>query len=333
MNVLLVGRMAAAGADLLDEQLARLGVTASVKVVPEPVGSDDAIAAYAGADVIVGGPIDKTAVRAARRLKLFHVFRGGADGLGLELLGPEVQVANTYHHQKSIADFVLMAILIQARRGCQRDRQLRRGDWTGSAVWAEPPEADVLDGKMLTIVGLGRIGGQIAARARAFGLKICGVSSRMDDEARALVGSVVPYERLRDVLPESDWVVACCRLSSATTGLFSHAEFAAMKESAFFINVARGTVVDEKALYESLATKRIAGAAIDVWYQYPTRRDETRFPSAYLIHELPNVFLSPHCSSWTRHMLSSRVIDVAENIRRVAAGEPLLNALTEGSRS
>jgi phosphoglycerate dehydrogenase-like enzyme len=94
-----------------------------------------------------------------------------------------------------------------------------------------------------------------------------------------------------------------------------------MKPTAILVNVARAPIVDEDALYAALAEKKIAAAALDVWYRYPSAPGPT-FPSRHPFHELPNVLMTPHVSGWTDGMMESRAALVAGNIRRVARGEP-----------
>jgi phosphoglycerate dehydrogenase-like enzyme len=97
-----------------------------------------------------------------------------------------------------------------------------------------------------------------------------------------------------------------------------------MKQTAYLVNVARAPIIDEVALYEALAAKRIAGAALDVWYRYPAGPGET-MPSAQPFHTLDNVLMTPHASGWTEGMLDARAALIAENIARTARGEAPLN--------
>ena len=97
-----------------------------------------------------------------------------------------------------------------------------------------------------------------------------------------------------------------------------------MKRSSILINVARGEIVDQAALYRALASGRIAGAALDVWYRYPVDAGTTR-PSDAPFHELANVLMTPHISGWTEGMLQARSKVIAENAARIATGEPPLN--------
>ena len=101
-----------------------------------------------------------------------------------------------------------------------------------------------------------------------------------------------------------------------------------MKSTVFLINVSRAEIVEEDALYEALAQRSIAGAALDVWYRYPREAVRTA-PATRPFHELPNVLMTPHVSGWTDGMLEARAKLIAENIRRVANGETPLNLVTE----
>jgi phosphoglycerate dehydrogenase-like enzyme len=131
-------------------------------------------------------------------------------------------------------------------------------------------------------------------------------------------------ERLPALLAESDAVVLSLPLSADTEGMIGAAELRAMKPSAVLVNVGRGRVVAEQPLYEALRDRAIAGAAIDVWYSYPTAGNAAE-PSRYAFGDLDNVLLTPHISALTADTYRARVRDIAANISRLAAGEPLEN--------
>ena len=100
-----------------------------------------------------------------------------------------------------------------------------------------------------------------------------------------------------------------------------------MKPSAFIVNVARGALVNEKALYEACRHRRIGGAAIDTWYRYPTDGKVSSDPSNMPFRELENVIMTPHGSGWTHALLPRRCRLIAQNLDRLARGEPLLNVV------
>ena len=133
-------------------------------------------------------------------------------------------------------------------------------------------------------------------------------------------------ERLEHVLRASDYLAITLSLSPETRGILDARRLSLMKRSAYLINVARAEIVEEKALYEALCSRRIAGAALDVWYRYPTAAGAV-MPSAEPFHSLDNVIMTPHVSGYTEGTLDARANLIAENIDRVARGEPPLSAV------
>jgi phosphoglycerate dehydrogenase-like enzyme len=185
-------------------------------------------------------------------------------------------------------------------------------------VWPE------LAGKTLGILGYGRIGQAVARRARAFDMKVCAIRRnvrRPTDDDLAFLGGA---DAIDEVIGRSDYVLLSMPASPDTIGFMDRRRLSLMKSTAFLVNVARAEIVDERALYEALAARRMAGAALDVWYRYPREAGLT-FPATCPFHELPNVLMTPHVSGWTDGMLEARAKLIAENIRRVAVGETPLN--------
>jgi phosphoglycerate dehydrogenase-like enzyme len=265
------------------------------------------------AEVLVGGPVSRRMIEQAPRLRLVHSSGAGYDGIAIDALGDAVALCNVFHHERAIAEFVIMTMLALDRDLFRQDRNLRQGAWDGSCV-AGPPRAAELGGRTLGILGYGHIGKEVARLAAAF-----------DMEIRSLRGSH-SREDLEALLAGSDFLVVACPLSAQTRGLIGAAELALMRSSASLINVARGEVIDEAALYEALCNRRIRSAAIDVWYQYP-RDGGTRMPSRFPFDKLENVILTPHSSGWTERAVTLRFRDIAANIGRLAAGEPLCSVV------
>jgi phosphoglycerate dehydrogenase-like enzyme len=136
---------------------------------------------------------------------------------------------------------------------------------------------------------------------------------------------------LDHLLEAADFVVVACPLSEATRGLIGKAELDRMKPGAVLINVARGPIVDEDALFAALRARRIGGAALDTWYRYPEGDDPALRPSRHPFHEQGNVVMTPHCSGWTEGLMARRFALICDNLERLQAGRPLLNQVHPAS--
>jgi glyoxylate reductase len=217
---------------------------------------------------------------------------------------------------ESTADLTWALMLAVARRVAEGDAYVRSGAWPG---WAPTQMlgADV-SGKVLGIVGMGRIGRAVAQRAAGFNMRICYTSRT----AHAPDRPVAHWERrtFSELLCDSDFVSLHVPLTADTQHLIGPAQFALMKPSAFLINTSRGPVVDEAALVSALLQRRLAGAALDVFEQEPAFHSSLR--------ELRQVVLLPHLGSAT---LATRVrmgMICLENITAVLAGTSAPNQVT-----
>ena len=264
---------------------------------------------------------------AAPRLRLVQVPGAGLDRIDRSALRPGVRLANAYGHEAGIAEYILGAMLALTRAFGRLDAKLRQGLW--ESQWAvgtpTPPLWPELAGKTLGILGFGHIGEALARRARAFDMQVLAIR-RQAQEAPDGVTFVGGLERLDEVLQRADHLAVTLSLSAATHHLLDDRRLRLMKPTAFLINVARAEIIDEAALYQALAAGRLAGAALDVWYRYPTTGQPT-LPAAHPFHELDNVIMTPHISGWTEGMLEARAKLIADNIERTARGELPLNLI------
>ena len=286
------------------------------------------VARLSDVDVLVTLAFNREMAAAAKKLKLVQVPGAGLDRIDRSALPVGAVLANVYGHEVGIAEYVVGAMLTLTRSFCRIDASLRRGAW--ESQWgvggSPPPPWPELAGKTLGILGYGRIGQALARRARAFDMEVCAIRrdvARSQADGLALLGGL---EALDDVLRRADYLAVTLSLNEQTRGLLGERQFALMKPTAVLINVARADIVDEDALYRALADRRIAAAALDVWYRYPTGPEPT-LPARRTFHELPNVLMTPHVSGWTEGMLQARAALIAENIERTARGEPPLNLI------
>jgi len=198
--------------------------------------------------------------------------------------------------------------------------------WRTSWVQGGAPHGEVR-GSTLGIVGYGRVGREVARRAAPFGCRIL-AANRTPREPEPGVEGVVPLADIDRMLPECDTVALCTALGPETTGLIDARRLSLMRSKAFLINIARGQVVDEDAIYSALRDRTIGGAALDVWWQYPNATEPGQRGSRHPFHELPNVIATPHNSGWTSGMVERRWNEIAENINRFVRGAPVINLVT-----
>lgn len=280
------------------------------------------------AEVLVSMGFTHAMADAAPRLKLVQVPGAGLDRIDRRALRPGVHLANAYGHEAGIAEYVIGTMLALTRSFHRLDQKLKVGEWESQwAVGAPAPALwPELAGKTLGILGFGHIGEALARRAAAFDMKVCAVRRQAQATVPRRVEFVDGPERLDELLGRSDFVAITLSLSPETRGLLDARRIGLMKSTAYLINVARAEIVDEQALYGALAGGSLAGAALDVWWRYPTVPGNM-MPSNAPFHTLGNVIMTPHVSGWTEGMLEARSNVIAENIARVARGEPPLNAV------
>ncbi len=297
---------------------------AEIAVLPDVLAAESDREAYELAEVIIGVRFDATLPR-PETLRLFHVPGAGYEGVDLAAVPASAVVCNCFGHEQAIAEYVMAALLMRHAPLGDADRRLRNRDW---AYWAGAPERvhDELAGKTMGLLGFGHIGKAIAARAKAFEMRVH-VANRSAVGTSALVDRSFTLDRLRQFWGSADFFVVSLPLAAETRGIVDANAFAAMRSTAVVINVGRGPTINEKALYDALKSERIAGAVIDAWYNYPSP-DQTRVrPSTLPFHDLTNVVMTPHMSGWTSGTIRRRQRTIADNIARRVSGQPCINVV------
>ena len=278
------------------------------------------------ADVFVGSFFTVDMVRAAERLRLIHVAGAGTDRIDFAALPPDVQVCNTFHHERSIAEYVAGAAVMLRRGFLTHDRALRDGIWATPVYDRSLPQPPAFGDARIGFVGFGHIGLCSWKLLRAFGCTGAAVTGSGRVAEQAGLDWVADTSRLDELLDECDVAVVSAPLNEHTTGMIGAAQLAALGPDGVLINVGRGPLVAERALYDALAGGVIKAAAIDVWYRYPAGEGRCA-PSELPFAELPNVLMTPHSSGITTDTFIGRADDVCANITRLARGEPLDNVV------
>lgn len=252
--------------------------------------------------------------------RLLQVPGAGLDQVDLDALAPGTMVANVFEHDTPIAEFVLARLLEWEIRAGALQASFTPLAWP-SLYRRRVPHGEIA-GKTLVLIGYGRIGRAIAARARAFGVEVIAVDDRAHSDGSARVW---PTTSLPELQQRADYLVLACPLTPATTGLIDAAALARMPAHAVLVNISRAPIVDEMALYEALQANVIGGAILDVWYRYPGAEERDVAPADVPLWELPNAWCTPHSSAWTTALPHRRYAVIGDNINRLATGEPLRN--------
>ncbi|TNM60728.1 hydroxyacid dehydrogenase, partial [Streptomyces sp. NP160] len=292
-----------------------------------------------GAEVLVASRYTASLVPMSSSLRLLQCPAAGLDAIDTAALPAGVLLANTGHHERSIAEHVLAGVVVLRRRVREQDVALReRGEWASSTFDASLPLPVGLDGARVGFAGFGAIGRACWAPLRALGAVGAAVtgSGRLDAAAHGLAWAG-GADRLDELVAGSDVVVLSAPLTDRTRGMVDARLLELAPSGAVLVNVGRGPLVVEEALFEALASGRLGGAVLDVWWSYPGggaaggsgasgtgagAGPVTGAPGRCDWGSLPNVVASPHSSGITRQTLLARVADVAENVRRLRAGGP-----------
>lgn len=248
-------------------------------------------------------------------------------------LPPNCDFVLVFGHEYSIADWVMLAMLALSRDTIRVDRGFRDQTLPSQKEHGMPKD---LYGSTVAIVGLGRIGKRVVHLATAHDMRSIAATRTVPDRETATtlgLDYVAGNDRLHDVLAEADFVVITAPLNDETEGMIGAPEYAAMKDSAFLINISRGALLDEDATYEALKSGAIAGAALDVWWDEGNLSEPTgQRWSTRPFWELDNVIMSPHWCSITDGMIRRKLEATGTQIDKVYNGEPLDNSIAELSR-
>lgn len=294
-----------------------------VRVPDVPATATD-IAAFESADVLIGITLDARHP-VPRAVRLYHAPAAGVDAIDRTRLPAGTPLCCCFGHEQAIAEYVMTALLLRHVPIPNADRDLRAGQWTYWAGGAGELRHE-LGSRSIGLLGFGHIGRALAARAKAFGMRVS-VANRTPVPTGPLVDQSFGLDRLDAFMASANYIVVSLPSLPDTKGLVGARALAAMQSDAVILNVGRGPVIDEAALYAALSERRIGGAVIDTWYVYPSAAAPNPHPGTLPFHTLENCVLTPHMSGWTAGTIRRRQETMAANIQRLARGEELENVV------
>ena len=299
-------------------------------------GMDNLQRKAAAAEILIGsaewaregqGACVEATFASSRHLGLTIIPFSGVDWLPADRVPAGSVVCNVNNGGDPIAEYVVGAMLNMEIPFRAMDAELRKHRWTwggGSVMGRKHGE---LQGKTIGLVGYGRIGQRVAELAAAFRMQAVAVSRSAGSSDKLRWWRSM--DALHQLLSESDYVLLCVPGGDETLDLIGAGELACMKSSAVLINVARGPVVNEQALYEALQEHRIRGAIVDTWYAYPTPSSPVGAPSRLAFETLDNLVMTPHAAGWTDALEARRIETVVGNVGRYLRGEALLDVVVD----
>ena len=307
-------------------------------LLPDGVSEEDLAREATDAELLLMcyTPVTARVIASVPRLKGIVKYGVGIDAIDIEAARARgIPVANVPEYaEDTVAEgtMALMLALVKKVKPIQRAMDSKGWVWP-TAQWMGLD----LSGKTLGLVGLGRIGAKVARMAGpGFRMRVLAFDPHAD-AARFVEAEVERRTELRAFLTESDFVSVHCVLNAGTRGLIGSRELAAMKPSAYLVNVSRGAIVDEAALLRALQERRIAGAALDVYSQEPLAKAAHPLSALYA---MDNVVLSPHLTFFTQEAMERLEAETLERCIEVLEGRPVtvksrdprLRAQTRGVR-
>jgi glycerate dehydrogenase len=245
-------------------------------------------------------------------LKFIQCMTAGVDHIPFEKLKENILVAKgSDPNAPYIAEHVFALMLAASKRLFFHDREMREGRFR------QDVKSKALLKKNLGLIGLGAIGREVVKRAKAFGMKVYGISKR--GKSSLDIEFIGKREDLPKILRISDYLVIACPLTRETRGMIGKRELTLMKRDAILVNVSRGKIIDEKALYYHLKENRDFIACLDVWWNYP---DGSYRGQNYPFEELPNLIMTPHIASLVPGYFKNMYLSALENVKKYIKGTP-----------
>ncbi len=273
--------------------------------------------------VLVGGIEPKGVYEQALSVRAVFVPFVGVDHLPAQVfIERGVRVFNSHGNARFVAEHALSLLLCCTGKVLEYHQDLARGVWHG---WAGKGIFDTWDsivGSRVTLLGAGAIAQWIARYLKVFDCKVVCYRRRMVETLPEGIDEV--YQDLHEALQVADIVISTLPLTEKTRRLLGKEELSLLKGK-ILVNVGRGDVIEEEALYHALKEGILKAAAIDTWYSYPTAEGEVHLPSRFPFHELPNVVLSPHVGGFTPKATIENIKVTVANLEAYLEGKTVPN--------
>ena len=298
-------------------------------IVPEQFDEEEILKYASDVQILLGDNITK-AMLDGGNIELIQVPWAGVEALDFELLkNYDIPVCNSHSNALSVAEYAVGLLMAIAKKIPYHDNLLRDGDWNRVKKEEKNSEtqfSSYISNKTIGFIGYGNIGRNIAKLMKGFNPKIKAIVSdktKKYDE----VDFIGDRDDLDYVLENSDYLVVATALTDETRGMLNKENLIKMKKTSYIINISRGRIIDEEALYYILENRLIAGAAIDTWYNYPEDPKDITYPSKkYEFNKLSNIVISPHRAAQIEGEFTY-LDDAVDNIKKYHRDKDYINKL------
>jgi phosphoglycerate dehydrogenase-like enzyme len=286
-------------------------------------GSESPAVSY---DVLVTGRPSDEQMMASSTLRAVIVPWAGVSPGTRQLVAsyPNVSLHNLHYNDTTTAELGFALLLAAAKFIPSMDQAMRTHDWTPRY---KPSPAMLLKGKTALVLGYGSIGQQMARMCQGMGMTVLATRRKPEEGSDEFADEIHASETLPELLPRANFLLVCLPYTPETDGLIGQKELELLPEPAVLVNIGRGKIVQQEALYNALKEGRLHAAGVDVWYNYPeedAERSHTE-PADFPFHELQNLVMSPHRGGATMESEPIRMADLSRLLNAAAKDEPIPN--------
>ena len=279
-------------------------------------------------DIIASNRVPTELLESTTRLKMIQTFAAGVENIDFSAIQKkdDLIVCNSHINAAEVAEHAITLLFAVAKNVIPNDRELRKGDWK-FAFGGPSPNIEIRN-KTCLILGLGNIGSEIAKRLKGFNVTIHAATRSGNSRYADLAEKLVKIDDVKPLVEEADFVILSLPHTPDSEGLVNEDFISWMKPNSILVNISRGPIVEEKALFAALQENKIRGAGLDVWWRYPKKwRGKGNPPSDMPFQELDNLVASPHRAGYSENTEREYFQFAGENILRFIRGETPLNII------
>ena len=298
----------------------------AAEVVLSDTTTDSILEKGQDVDIIASNRVPRELLETGSRLKMVQTFAAGVENIDFSAIKDQdnIIVCNSHINAAEVAEYAITLLFAVAKNIIPNDRELRKGDWK-YAFGGPSPNIEIRN-KTCLILGLGSIGSEIAKRLKGFDVRITAATRSGNSKHADLVDRLVKIDEVQPLVEESDFIILSLPLTPESEGLVNGEFISWMKSDSIIVNISRGRIVDEDALFDALRNNRIRGAGLDVWWRYPKKwRGKGSPPSDVPFQELDNLVASPHRAGYSENTEREYFQFAGENILRFINGETPFN--------